>query len=262
MTNLHYSPDTTFTLQSLPRPQQDWQPSLFMTHLLQPGSFSLTPREHYPQDWITISLLSCIVIIAWVRVFYYKRLKQIYKAPFSQRFLNILSREGNLFKERIAIALTLVYLVTLGFIIYKLFRIYSPVSLPHYKEYEIFAICILSLFLFWLAKIFMIRLLGIVFKTGASANVYLQNTLVFCFITGLISLPLLILMIFLNSFILFYITLCIIGLLYMFRVMRGFFIGISLKKFSWLFLFVYLCTLEILPLVIILKGFYLFSPGL
>jgi hypothetical protein len=30
-------------------------------------------------------------------------------------------------------------------------------------------------------------------------------------------------------------------------------IGISMTKFSWLFLFVYLCSLEILPLVILMK---------
>jgi hypothetical protein len=36
-------------------------------------------------------------------------------------------------------------------------------------------------------------------------------------------------------------------------LLRGFLIGISITKFSWLFLFVYLCTLEILPLVVFLK---------
>ena len=262
MYRLHYSPDTTLTVQSITRPQQEWQPSPFHSHMLQPGSFSLKPHESYPQDWITIAFLSCIIIIAWVRVFYYKRLKQIYKAPFSQRFLNILIREGSLFKERIVIAMTLVYLMTFGFIIYKSFRFFSPASLSGYKEYEVFAICTVALFLFWMAKILLIRILGIVFKTAGSTYIYLQNILVFCFITGLISLPLVILMVFLNSSALFYLTLGLISLLYIFRVMRGFFIGISLKKFSWLFLFVYLCTLEILPLVVILKGFYLFGTDL
>jgi hypothetical protein len=101
-----------------------------------------------------------------------------------------------------------------------------------------------------------------VFKTDSSTFIFLQNVLVFCFITGLIALPLLILMVFLNSGLFFYINLSIISILYLFRLMRGFFIGISLKKFSRLFLFVYLCTLEILPLVVVLKGFYIFVAGL
>jgi len=230
--------------------------------MLRTGSFNLKPYEHFPQDWITVVFLSCIIIIAWVRVFYYKRLKQIYKAPFSQRFLNILLREGSLFKERIAIALILVYFLTFGFIIYKAFRICTPAGLSQFREYEIFILCTVAVFLFWMVKILFIRLLGIVFKTDSSTNIYLQNVLVFCFITGMMALPLLILIVFLNSVLLFYITLSLISLLYMFRVMRGFFIGISLKKFSRLFLFVYLCTLEILPLVVVLKGFHLFLAGL
>ena len=65
-----------------------------------------------------------------------------------------------------------------------------------------------------------------------TTHVYLQNVLSFSFITGLILLPLLILVLFLQSTILLYITLVIIVLMNFFRVMRGFFIGISLKKLS------------------------------
>lgn len=262
MDNFRYSADTTFTLQSIQRPLQEWQQSVFTAHQLRPGPFCLKPHTQYPQDWITVVFLTCIIILAWVRVFYYKRLKQIYKAPFSQRFLNILTREGSLLKERIAIALTLVYILTFGFIIYRIFRIISPAGLSQFLEYEIFALCTILVFLFWMVKILFIRLLGIVFKTDSSTFIFVQNILVFCFITGLISLPLLILMVFLNSGLFFYFTLSIIFILYLFRLMRGFFIGISLKKFSRLFLFVYLCTLEILPLAVILKGFYLFVAGL
>jgi hypothetical protein len=45
----------------------------------------------------------------------------------------------------------------------------------------------------------------------------------------------------------------IFALCFIFRLVRGFLIGISMTKFSWLFLFVYLCSLEILPLVILMK---------
>jgi len=183
MDNLRYSADTTFTLQSIQRPLQEWQLSVFTAHQLRPGPFNLKPHSHYPQDWITVVFLCCIIILAWVRVFYYKRLKQIYKAPFSQRFLNILTREGSLLKERIAIALTLVYILTFGFIIYRVFRTISPSGLSQFHEYVIFALCTILVFLFWMVKILFIRLLGIVFKTDSSTFIYIQNVLVFCFIT-------------------------------------------------------------------------------
>ena len=166
-----------------------------------------------------------------------------------------------MFKERIAVALALIYMFTFSLLLSMILKNFIPETLSRFHDFQIFAICATSLVFFWLLKISAIWFLGIVFRTIPSTQDYLQNILAFSFITGLILLPLLILAVFLHSNILLYIILIIIGLLYFFRVMRGVFIGISLKKFSWLFLFVYLCTLEILPLLVILKGLYLISMG-
>ncbi|MEI8006411.1 MAG: DUF4271 domain-containing protein, partial [Bacteroidota bacterium] len=133
--------------------------------------------------------------------------------------------------------------------------------LDRFGDTRVFALCAVATSLFWMLKIYIIRLLGTVFRTYFTTKDYLQNILVSMFTTGLILLPLLILTIFLHSDILLYITMISICLLYIFRVMRGYFIGISIKKFSYLFLFVYLCTLEILPLLVILKGIFLLSKG-
>jgi len=136
-----------------------------------------------------------------------------------------------------------------------------PGTFSRLSDSQVFTICAGGLLLFWLIKISFIWFLGVVFRTIPTTQDYLQNILAFSFITGIFLLPLLILTTFLHSNIIAYITLISIGLLYFFRVMRGFFIGISLKKFSYLFLFVYLCSLEILPLLVILKGLYLISKG-
>ena len=257
----NYSPDTTFTLQSISMPVPQYETSLFSEHKLQIRDFHISAHQHYPSDWIVISFLAGLIIVAWLQFFYFKRLRQIYYAPLSQRFLNILTKDGSLFKERIAVALTLIYMFTFSLLLSMILKNFIPETLSRFHDFQIFAICATSLVFFWLLKISAIWFLGIVFRTIPSTQDYLQNILAFSFITGLILLPLLILAVFLHSNILLYIILIIIGLLYFFRVMRGVFIGISLKKFSWLFLFVYLCTLEILPLLVILKGLYLISMG-
>ena len=221
----------------------------------------LTSRQHYPGDWIIVSFLVCLIIIAWLKFFYFKRLRQIYLAPLSQRFLNLLTKEGSLFNERISVALSVVYIFTYAFLLSLVMKDFLSGAVSRFADYQLFALCAAALFLFWTIKISTIRFLGTVFHTMTTTYEYLNNILVFSFITGLILLPLLILTLFLNSTILLYTTLIINGLVFVFRVMRGFFIGISLKKFSYLFLFVYLCALEILPLLVILKGIYLFSKG-
>ncbi len=256
-----YSPDTTLTLQSLIRPAPHFETSPFKEHHLQVKTLNSPSRSNYPSDWIVLSFLGCFIILAWVQFFYFKRMKQILYAPLSQRFLNLLTKEGNLFKERISIALTLVYLFSYSLFLSLILKEYVPGHLARFGAPQVFALCAVATSLFWMLKIYIISLLGTVFRTYFTTKDYLQNILVSIFTTGLILLPLLILTIFLHSDILLYITMISICLLYIFRVMRGYFIGISMKKFSYLFLFVYLCTLEILPLLVILKGIFLLSKG-
>ena len=261
MSIIHYSPDTTFTLQSIERPVQCYETTLFREHQLHKVTFGSSARQHYPADWIVLSFLVCLVLFAWVQFFYYKRLRQICYAPLSQRFFNILTKEGSLFNERVSLALSVIYLFTYSFFLSLILKEFIPKISLLFADYHICILCSSGLILFWMLKLSLIRFLGQVFQTKNSTWDYQQNILAFSFITGLILLPLLILTIFLQSKILLTITLAVICLLYFFRVMRGFFIGISLKKFSYIFLFVYLCSLEILPLLVILKGFYIFSKS-
>jgi len=261
MNTSRYSPDTTLTLQSLCRPGPRYESSLFGSHLLHIRNFSNPVHTHYPSDWIVLSFLGCFIIAAWVQFFYFKRLRQICLAPLSQRFLNILIKDGNLFKERITLALALIYLFNFSLMLSLILKLFIPVPLMPFRDYEVFTLCAVTVVLFCVIKLSAIRLLGAVFQTRHTTMEYLQNILSATFITGLFLLPMLILTLFLHSEFLLYISLIIICLIYVFRVMRGYFIGTSLKKFSYLFLFVYLCALEILPLLVILKGLFLFSKG-
>ncbi|MCX6281044.1 MAG: DUF4271 domain-containing protein [Bacteroidetes bacterium] len=261
MKSTTYSTDTTLTLQSISRPCLQYSNSVFSKHQLHAISNRNIEHQHYPSDWIILSFIACFILAAWSHFFYFKRLRQIFHAPLSQRFLNILTKEGLLFKERITIALSIIYIVTFSFLLSLLLKLLFPDILSRFPHYQVFLACAAGNIVFWSLKISAIRVLGLVFQTMPVTQDYVQNILSFSFITGLLLLPFLILTVFLQSEILLYITLIMTGLLYLFRVMRGFFIGISLKKFSYLFLFVYLCSLEILPLLVILKGLYLFNKG-
>ena len=103
------------------------------------------------------------------------------------------------------------------------------------------------------------NVLGAIFRTQQSNHEYLVNIILFSTLSALCILPFLILGIYLNSDTLLFICLVFIALLFVIRFFKGMFIGVSLTRFSYLFLFVYLCALELLPLVVIVKLIMLYN---
>ena len=228
--------------------------SFFQEHQLRAQRLEPEAENKYQQDWIFGLLLLCFGLLAWVQFFYRKRLQQVILSPFSKRFINQLVREGNLFNERITVALGIIYFITLTFLIFETNELILGGHIPPYlNRFTFYLAILLVLVVFWLVKILMISILGMVFQTSATTGMYLLNVLIISVITGLLLLPLMVFVIYLKSAFLLYISLTIFALSFVFLLIRGFFIGLSLTKFSYIFLFVYLCSLEILPLIILVK---------
>jgi len=123
-------------------------------------------------------------------------------------------------------------------------------SIPQFQLYVLLALAIAG---FWAFKIFIMNLLNLIFKTDYTNNAYKLNILVTLSIIGFMLIPVLVFAVYLKSVWLLYIALGLIGSFSLFRLIKGFLIGISLTRFSYFFLFVYLCTLEILPLLVVAK---------
>ena len=253
MSKIHSSHDTTFTMQNMAPPQVFYRETIFSASQLHPGKFVVKePRPGHP-DWIPAVLISCIILITWARVFYYNRMRQIFQAPFSKRFTNLLARDGNLFRERVSVALGIVFILATSLLIYELNQQILRLKFSSMRESFLFLIIVLLFIAFQSVKVTLIRMVGIIFKTRETTNSYLLNLLIFALFSGPVLLVGLILLLYLKSVLFLYSCLFFLVLLLVFRFVRGFFIGISLTKFSYLFLFVYLCSLEILPLLIIIK---------
>lgn len=253
MNRLHATPDTTFPQQSLVQPVKTYTSSIFKGHRLQVEKYQDNHLSNHQPDWIPALLIGFFILVAWAQLFYYKRMKQIMLAPLSKRFLNQLIRDGNLFKERISVALSIVYVLAFSLLIFQTNEILLNLSAGPFHGFLLFLITAAMFTAFWLSKILVINFLGFVFKTHQTAREYLLNMLIFSLISAIALLPLLVFVIYTKSVLFLYGALITISLLYLFRFVRGFFIGITLTKFSYLFLIVYLCTLEILPLLILAK---------
>jgi hypothetical protein len=248
------STDSTADFQSLLSPAPAPAHSFFTSHLLKTSDIRPLPFTKYQPDWILVLLLLCFLLLAWVQVFSRRRLRQIMKAPYSKRFLNQLVRDGDLFSEQISLATGFIYFITTSLFLYQLFELIflrEPQRLI--GSFGLFVLISTLLLAFWIVKIVMIQFLSLIFRTRQTSREYLLNILIFNILTGIFLLPLLVFAIYLKSEVFLWGCITVFALFFFFRLLRGFLIGISITKFSWLFLFVYLCTLEIVPLVVLLK---------
>ncbi len=253
MSSIHAATDTTFSMQSMVVPDTVFSKSIFASYQLHPGNFRINNVQRVQPDWVLGILVFCFIVFAWAQVYYHKRIRQIIRAPFSKRFINQLTRDGNLFKERVSVALGIVYFLAFSLLLYEFndqilgitFPLFHGISL--YWVIAIFNVAIMAI------KVMLVQMLGIVFKTKETTYNYLLNMLIFALLSGMAILSVLVFVLYLKSTVLLYLCLIIFTLLFLFRFVRGFFIGIAMTKFSYLFLFVYLCSLEILPLLVLIK---------
>ncbi|MDP1621446.1 MAG: DUF4271 domain-containing protein [Bacteroidales bacterium] len=253
MNQIETSPDTTLTLQSAVFPQPVYVKTIFSSSELRPTDFQITHAHKTQPDWMPAILVLCFILLAWGRVFYPKRIRQILRAPFSKRFINQLTRDGNLFVERITIALGFIYFLTFSLFLYEFNEQILGFTFHGMSGISLYLLIIMFVIGMQVVKVALIHMLGIIFKTREITGNYLLNLLIFGLISGPLLLMLITLIIYLNSVILLYITISVFILLFIFRFVRGFFIGMALTRFSYLFLFVYLCSLEILPLLVLIK---------
>jgi len=253
MTRIHCSPDTTSTFQSTVFPQPVTEVSLFRDHQLKPTGPGIDHLRNAHPDWVLGVLMACIILIAWTRVFYHKRLQQVLRAPFSRRFINQLVRDGNLFRERISVALGIVYILAFALMLYEINELRVGITFRGISPVTLYLLIILGIVAGSTVKVTLVQLLGVIFKTRETTYNYLLNFLIFALLNGPVLLVTMILVVYLRSEMILYAGMAVFLFLFIFRFIRGFFIGLALTKFSYLFLFVYLCSLEILPFLVLLK---------
>lgn len=245
--------DTTLNFESISVPGKQFTPSVFKGHQLQAEN-NLPVNDLYAQpDWILWTILGCLILLAWTQVFHAKRIRQLFRAPFSQRFTNQLIRDGNLFNERISLTFGIVYLLAFSLLAYEINIRFFGFTIPDLDITYTFPLITATLIVFLAIKFAMIRFLSMVFKTRETTMNYMLNLWIYSLITGPALLLLLTLYFTVHQEVLITTALFMVALMLFFRLIKGFSIGSRLTKFSYLFLFVYLCSLEILPLIIMAK---------
>jgi hypothetical protein len=210
------------------------------------------PVSRQSGDWATLVFIVCLIVLAWIQTFYPKRLIQIFRAVAQPHFLNQLEREGNLFKERIRLGLSLIYYCISSVFIFLLLNEFG-FRPPGPKSLTLAAVIFTGLLLFESLKSLVVYLIGIIFNNSETARQYQLNTMIFNHIIGITLLPVIITAFYWNNGNIIIAGIVIVSLLLLYRTFRGFLTGLSNSGYNLFYLFLYICTLEILPLFILFK---------
>lgn len=226
--------------------------SIFKPHDLQPRHHGALAIERQSTDWIIITFLACLVIIAWIQASYAKRLSQIFKAVAQPHYINQLERDGNLFKERIALGLSFIYYATTSVFVFIFMRDY--IGVPAGFSNLVFTLLVFAgIFTYQMLKSFIIFISGIIFNTRESSRQYQLNIMIFNHVIGLVLFPITLIAFYGDASVLLTAGIVIIVLLVAYRLIRSILLGLTNKSYNLFYLFLYLCTLEILPLLLLFK---------
>ncbi len=226
------------------------------THTELATDLRAVPYIQQQKDWIFSIVLIAFILIASVRVGAPRFITELFQAIFSETKWNKTMESLKLQNRRASLQLFILYHLTAPLFIYEIL-VYQQINVFNQNN----ILSYLAILLAGLA-LFGIRtagywLLGYVFETRQKTLQFLQASLIFTNIAGLLILPISLLFPFIDPT--YYQMLLRLGLslfivLYIWLISRG--IKIILDDFlSIFYMFLYLCALEILPLLWLYKLF-------
>lgn len=242
----------------MPIPQDSTTTSLFKQSLLEPQKEK--PEIHFTrQDYVvSLVLFFSYLLFVWIYATNRKRLNQVIKAFYINRFANQLAREEVSFGNRVSVFLSSLFVITITLFAFQVNNYYE--LLPFENDTIAFLSIAVALTGAYLVKMITVRFFGFVFKTQKEALEYTASIFLFGNTLGLFMMPVVVCLAFakqINPLVFIYIGLVTIGTFLCARLVRGVIIGVNSVRVSRFYLFLYLCTLEILPFVILLKIFLL-----
>ena len=105
--------------------------------------------------WITIVLISLVLLFAWIRVFYNKVLKLTIRSSYNNLISNRLYREKSTITIWGSFILNIFYSFSVGFFLYLLFTYYGYV-IADYNGFVVYILIVLFLTLMYLTKQFIL----------------------------------------------------------------------------------------------------------
>lgn len=220
-----------------------------------PGKIVPVPRPENFQPWIALVILLAFVLLVILRVFDWRRMKQLLSGITRISSVALYYREEYALTNRISILLTLNFLLCGALFITQVVSVFSGNSFAG-QHFMLFLMVVGGLFVVYLLKWLIILFFGLIFNIKEPASEYSYTVFLFNKALGIILFPIVIALAFAVQIDPHWIVLTglvLWGIMLVYRILRGVLIGIYTAGVSVLNLFIYLCTLEILPFVLITK---------
>lgn len=228
-------------------------PSILGKHHLSPGKMESREKSYGNEDWITVHFLLGLAVFAWIRLFYAKRLRQAFRAFYGIHYQGMLVREGNILRERISIALMIIYLISTSLLVYLFFTRILHYQMLQLQSFRLFSFIMLVVIVFWILKNLANTIIGRVFQNPVVLSEFLLTNFIFNIAVGTILFPVLILAVYIPSDEMIYTGLAIWVISFIYRLIRLLVTSLSYTKFSLFNRILYLCTFELAPVFVITK---------
>lgn len=205
-------------------------------------------RNNGTEYWITAILFICLIILAWVKIAYPKKMLVLVREVFT----NELSFEEKSITPS-SIALFLIFVCCSVLLIMQLIKAYG-IKLQVNEAQEVVIISG-SVLVFYIAKTAAIYISGFIFEEMSNAWEYITEIYVFSHFLGIILLPLMIINAYwgnINHKLFGEIIVGSIAALLLFRTIKMFILMIN-KGLRLMYLFLYICALEIVPLALFIR---------
>ncbi|MCF8298896.1 MAG: DUF4271 domain-containing protein [Saprospiraceae bacterium] len=225
--------------------------SLFTNHQLQ--IVDRNPIEHITknQDFVLVILIICIILVSISKTISNKGLSNNLKSVFAFRQFSMSGFEVH--NKRISLFLFINYILSFSLFIFAFVSLYPQLPFNIEPDFSLFLKIISGVLLIYAYKYIFINSIGKIFKTDNQTSNYKSIIYYSSQAMGILLLPMVIVIVYLNSLTFFYITGGIYLIYYVYRIFRSQVSKFNKSEFSLFHLFLYLCTLEILPLFVLIK---------
>ena len=200
-------------------------------------------------------IFAMLVIFAVLKNAFSKQLSAIVESFFSNRILNNINKEDNLFSSWPFLLLFIQFGFILGMFFFLVAQYYDMYQAKH--GFKFFFTISLTIIVFYALKLIILRFIGYLFNVQKPVGEYISILYLSYFNASLLFIPLVV------AFALsplkygvIYIALAylLLGVIFAFQLIRAGITILSNNKFSKMHLILYFCALEICPILMLIKA--------
>jgi len=194
------------------------------------------------------------VIWAWLRTDQPRRVSQLVDSFFSNRFVDQWIREEGLLRSEVNIWLLLTSFVVLALSLQQIPWLMGIFQLTEELRFIQFLWLFFGFIALFFVRLLLIQLGNTLLTSYSFAPVYVFNEFVFIQASALLFFPLVLLQAYSNiwtDWTYVVLVLSIAAILFVTRIIKLGYLGVSQTSFSPFYIILYLCSLEILPLVVV-----------